>query len=443
MKTGFEDGIVKQSKLKYGKIFLVVIMFIQYNFILYMIPATDFWGFAFFFVILTSFFLDYKMVAVTSVEIAVSIFLSWFVIGDITLPAKDDFFIINLLDRIVCIVLSLPTIVLLTYLVRRFLVNAKKDELERNNARVQNVISAAQEISEQLLSAGTALSDISANESSTADTLSATSDTLLTNSDLLSKKADTSIANLNELTECGSRLSENVEKVGAASRNLIEKSTENEEALNKLMEVNEQVTSSMNKTNQVAARLSEAVEGIDLTLNLISDIAMTTNILSLNATIEAARAGEAGKSFAVVAHEVGGLANSTQQSLDEIQGIVERVKDNVREMTAYVEDNHEKLTLQNEFFTNVFGNMQEMNSLLRSSMNDINTMNEVYVRQSDIIRHTVDISEDIAESIREENNEFRSISDMVDNNVRSASDMSEQIDSINRMAVQIDEILNS
>ena len=432
MKTGFEDGIVKQSKLKYGKIFLVVIM----------IPATDFWGFAFFFVILTSFFLDYKMVAVTSVEIAVSIFLSWFVIGDITLPAKDDFFIINLLDRIVCIVLSLPTIVLLTYLVRRFLVNAKKDELERNNARVQNVISAAQEISEQLLSAGTALSDISANESSTADTLSATSDTLLTNSDLLSKKADTSIANLNELTECGSRLSENVEKVGAASRNLIEKSTENEEALNKLMEVNEQVTSSMNKTNQVAARLSEAVEGIDLTLNLISDIAMTTNILSLNATIEAARAGEAGKSFAVVAHEVGGLANSTQQSLDEIQGIVERVKDNVREMTAYVEDNHEKLTLQNEFFTNVFGNMQEMNSLLRSSMNDINTMNEVYVRQSDIIRHTVDISEDIAESIREENNEFRSISDMVDNNVRSASDMSEQIDSINRMAVQIDEILN-
>lgn len=143
VKTGFADGIVKQSKLKYGKIFLVVIMFIQYNFILYMIPATDFWGFAFFFVILTSFFLDYKMVAVTSAEIAVSIFLSWFVIGDITLPAKDDFFIINLLDRIVCIVLSLPTIVLLTYLVRRFLVNAKKDELERNNARVQNVISAA------------------------------------------------------------------------------------------------------------------------------------------------------------------------------------------------------------------------------------------------------------------------------------------------------------
>lgn len=443
VKTGFENGIVKKSKLKQGKVFLVLIMFIQYNFILYMIPATDFWGFAFFFVILTAFFLDSKMVAVTSVEIAASIVLSWFTIGDVMLPAEGEHFMVNLLDRIICIALSLPTVVLLTYLIGRFLVNAKKDELERNNARVQSVISAAQELSEQLLSAGNALSDISANESSTADTLSATSDSLLTNSDLLSKKADTSIANLNELTECGSRLSENVEKVGAASRDLIEKSAENEEALNMLMEVNGQVTSSMNKTNEVASRLSEAVEGIDLTLNLISDIAMTTNILSLNATIEAARAGEAGKSFAVVAHEVGGLANSTRQSLDEIQKIVERVKENVKEMTAYVEENHEKLTLQNEYFSNVFANMKEMNSLLRSSVNDINTMNDVYTRQSDIIRHTVDISEDIAGSIRAENNEFRSISDMVDNNVRSASDMSVQIESINRMAVQIDEILNS
>ena len=56
VKTGFENGIVSSSKLKGGKIFLVIIMFIQFNFILYMIPATDFWGFAFFFVVLTSFF---------------------------------------------------------------------------------------------------------------------------------------------------------------------------------------------------------------------------------------------------------------------------------------------------------------------------------------------------------------------------------------------------
>ena len=53
VRTGLPNGIVLPNKLKNGKLFLVIIMFIQFNFILYMIPATDFWGFAFFFVILT------------------------------------------------------------------------------------------------------------------------------------------------------------------------------------------------------------------------------------------------------------------------------------------------------------------------------------------------------------------------------------------------------
>lgn len=117
IKTGIKDGYVLQNKLKAGKIFLVLIMFIQFNFIVYMIPATDFWGFAFFFVILTAFFLDYKMVAATSLEIGGSIIASWFLYGEVHLPAKNVNFQVNMPDRVVCVALSLVTIVLLTYLI--------------------------------------------------------------------------------------------------------------------------------------------------------------------------------------------------------------------------------------------------------------------------------------------------------------------------------------
>ena len=55
IKTVSINGFVCPNKLKAAKIFLVVIMFIQYNFILYMIPSTEFWGYAFLFVITVSF----------------------------------------------------------------------------------------------------------------------------------------------------------------------------------------------------------------------------------------------------------------------------------------------------------------------------------------------------------------------------------------------------
>lgn len=408
---------------------------------MYMIPATDFWGFAFFFVILTAFFLDYKLVTIVTVEIAGSLAVSWFIHGDVTLPARDENFIANLLDRIVCVILSLPTLILLIFLVAKFLVNAKKDELERNNARVQTVLSTAQDLSDKMLEASAVLSEISVNETNTAEELSSTSNTLLSNSNALREKADNSMANLNELTESGGMLNENVRKVGETSGEVMRKTEENENALNSLQGVNKEVIVSMEETNVVAAKLSDAVKGIDVMLNLISDVAMQTNILSINASIEAARAGEAGRGFAVVAQEVGNLASSTQTSLSEIQQVMDKVKENVSAMTEYVGENNNKLTLQNGYFEIVFKNMQEIGGLLRQSMQDISEMSSVYEKQTDIIKRTVDINADIAESIENENREFKAISDMVRSNAKDAVHMKKQVEAINGMAEQIDELL--
>lgn len=438
------EKYIKPQMLTVGKIFIVILEVVQYNFIAYMIPSREFWAYGFYFVICASFLLDTKLISIVAVEIGISTIAASFLRGaDSRLPVRDELFIPEIIQRIVCCTLSLFAIVLLVALINRYLVNMKKNEIEENNRRVNSVISAAQDISANLLKAGNVLSKISENEEITVRNLTNTSKSLLDGSNALSDKASSSIANLNELTDCGNRVSENAGRVGETSYMLIGRSAENTQTLNSLQEVNKEVIDSMNETNSVAANLSEAVKGIDVTLKLISDIALQTNILSINASIEAARAGDAGKGFAVVAQEVGNLANSTQKSLDEIEDVMNNVRKNVKEMTKYVQSNHQKLTLQNEYFSGVFKNMQEMNELLKQAVADIEAMNSVQNKQLDVIMRTVDISEDIADSIRNENIEFAEISQMVENNAADVSRMTEQVVLITQMAAQIDMLLNA
>lgn len=60
------------------------------------------------------------------------------------------------------------------------------------------------------------------------------------------------------------------------------------------------------------------VRDVESKIKVINDIVFQTKLLSFNAAVEAARAGEQGKGFAIVAAEVGNLAQMTGNSAQEI-----------------------------------------------------------------------------------------------------------------------------
>ena len=88
------------------------------------------------------------------------------------------------------------------------------------------------------------------------------------------------------------------------------------------------ITSQVREDIRALEKKSAEIRGF---VDVISEMASQTNLLSLNASIEAARAGEAGRGFAVVAEEIRKLADGSHQAASEINKVVETIEKQTRE----------------------------------------------------------------------------------------------------------------
>ena len=77
----------------------------------------------------------------------------------------------------------------------------------------------------------------------------------------------------------------------------------------------EEILNSLNN----AIEKSKSVDQIKTLASKILAISQQTQLIAMNASVEAANAGDGGKGFAVVAREVRDLANSSQETANQIQ----------------------------------------------------------------------------------------------------------------------------
>ena len=122
--------------------------------------------------------------------------------------------------------------------------------------------------------------------------------------------------------------------------------------------------------------------------------------------------------------------------------MIERVQSNVKGITKQIAENSSKLDTQNEYFENVFQSMKDMTKLLNVSVGAVNTMGEAHNKQSEVIKKTVSINQDIAKSIRNENEQFVSINSMAESNANDTTQVAMQASAINDMVDEMSKLVN-
>ncbi|WP_028304150.1 methyl-accepting chemotaxis protein [Oceanospirillum maris] len=225
--------------------------------------------------------------------------------------------------------------------------------------RIHQVIIQANKSSEAVSAAAEELSSITRESSSTITQQAKETDQVATAIHEMSTTVHEVAQNAGEAATAANR----------ADEEALKGKSQVENAINAIHNLNGQVKNSAD----VVKTLRSDSENIGTVLDVIRNVADQTNLLALNAAIEAARAGEHGRGFAVVADEVRTLAQRTQESTDEIQGMIEQLQSAAMKAVTVIDESLEFTKATEATATEAAGSLDTILSAV-ASIRDMNDM---------------------------------------------------------------------
>lgn len=175
-----------------------------------------------------------------------------------------------------------------------------------------------------------------------------------------------------EMSQTVIDIAKNAGDIAASAETARKTAMEGYEIVNKSIEGVRAVADTVRESGRTITSLGERSHQIGDIVGVIKEIADQTNLLALNAAIEAARAGEQGRGFAVVADEVRKLAERTTKATSEISkmiaGIQAEVDLTIRAMDSaanQVESGMKYSAGAGEALNRIVDSIAELNNMVR------------------------------------------------------------------------------
>ena len=326
----------------------------------------------------------------TLLALLVGIIAAWVITRQITRPLQDTLAVV---ERIASGDLSHNIQV-----TRRDELGVLQQGIQRMGTTLRELISGIRDGVTQIASAAEELSAVTEQTSAGVNSQKIETDQVATA--------------MHEMTATVQEVARNAEQASLAAADADGQARAGDKVVAEAIAQIERLAAEVARSTDAMTHLQQESNKIGSVMDVIKAVAEQTNLLALNAAIEAARAGEAGRGFAVVADEVRGLAQRTQKSTEEIEGLVAGLQNgtqqvanamnNSRSLTDSSVDLTRKAGASLENITRTVSNIQSMNQQIAAAAEQQSAVAEEISRSivnvRDVSEQTATASDETAKS---------------------------------------------